>query len=78
MMHDYLPDEFARSRWLFVRDSQCLQVVRWCDLTVVVDGPCCSFGRYRFKDEQQVQTFQVALAEHLTERGWLLCLSTSS
>jgi hypothetical protein len=32
--------------------------------------------RYEFDDEQQLQMFQVSLAEQLSERGWLLRPST--
>jgi hypothetical protein len=68
-------DPFAPCRWVFVRQSQYIQVVRLCDLSVTIGGPRSALGRYHFDNEQQLETFQMALAEQLTERGWLLCLS---
>jgi hypothetical protein len=70
-------DSTAPCRWVFVKQSQCIQVVRLPDLSVAIDGLRQSQANYHFDTEQQFETFPVALAEHLTERGWLLLLSTS-
>jgi hypothetical protein len=70
-------EALAPCRWLFVRHGQYIQVVRLRGLSMAIDLARHSFGRYRFENEHQLETFQVALAEQLTERGWLLSLSTS-
>jgi len=62
---------------LFVRRSQFIQVIRLRHLSLAIGDPRQSFGSYRFENEQQLETFEVALAEQLTERGWRLFLSTS-
>jgi hypothetical protein len=62
---------------VFVRHSQCIQV-RARELSVTIEGPQQARDRYHFDSEQDLQSFQMTLAEHLSERGWLLCASTSS
>jgi hypothetical protein len=66
------------SCWVFVRKTQCIHVSRTRELSITVDGPRRSLASYEFDDEQQLQYFQMKLAEQLCERGWLLCMSASS
>ena len=63
--------------WVFVRHSQCIEV-RTCELSVTIDGPHRSRDRYHFDSERDLQSFQIALAEHLSERGWMLRASKFS
>jgi hypothetical protein len=63
--------------WVFIRHSQCIQVKTHA-LSVTIEGPHHVRDRYHFDSEQDLQTFQMTLAEQLSERGWLLCASTSS
>jgi hypothetical protein len=61
--------------WVFIRHSQCIQV-RVRQLSVTIEGPHRTRDRYQFDSQQDLQTFQMALAETLSEQGWLLCTST--
>jgi len=58
--------------WVFIRRSQCIQV-RARELSVTIEGPHRVRDWYHFNSEQDLQSFQMALAEQLSERGWLLC-----
>jgi hypothetical protein len=72
-----LQSECTSTCWVFVRHSQCIQV-RTRELSITVEGPHHSRQGYSFGSEQDLQSFQMTLAEQLSERGWLLCASKSS
>jgi hypothetical protein len=63
--------------WVFIRHSQCIQV-KARQLSLIIEGPHQASDQYRFDSEQDLQSFQMTLAEQLSERGWLLCASSSS
>jgi hypothetical protein len=67
----------ASTCWVFIRHSQCIHI-RARELSVTIEGPHRVCDRYHFASEQDLQTFQMALAEQLSERGWLLCPSKLS
>jgi hypothetical protein len=52
-------------------------VIRLHALSIAIDGPRQLLASYHFGDEHQLEAFQMGLTEQLTERGWLLCISTS-
>ncbi|HEU4689257.1 MAG TPA: hypothetical protein VFS23_12875 [Vicinamibacterales bacterium] len=71
-----LQSEHTSTCWVFVRHSECIQVSTR-ELSVTIDGPHRTHDRYHFDCERDLQSFQMTLAEQLTERGWLLCASKS-
>jgi hypothetical protein len=72
-----LQAEHTSTCWVFVRGSLCIQV--WTrELSVTIEGPHHARDRYDFDRERDLQSFQMTLAEQLSERGWLLCASKSS
>ena len=58
--------------WLFVKNDQSIWVVRPLAYTMIVSGPGRSGARHEFTNETEVESFQAALAERLTEAGWIL------
>ena len=60
------------SSWQFVRQTDRISVVRPDGLSLTVGGPHLSHTHFRFRDEDAVQAFQIALAETLTGSGWFL------
>ena len=60
------------SSWQFVRETDSISVVRPDVLSLTVGGLHLSHRQYRFRDEDAVQAFQIALAESLTGSGWFL------
>ncbi len=58
--------------WLFTKDDRSVWVVRTADLALVVSGPCRSRVRYEFASDDQMQRFQIGLAEQLAWAGWFL------
>jgi hypothetical protein len=63
--------------WVFIRHSECIRV-KARQLSLIIEGPQQASDQYRFDSEQDLQSFQMMLAEQLSERGWLLCASSSS
>jgi hypothetical protein len=70
-------EQITSTCWVFIRRSQCIQV-RARELSVTIEGPHHARDQYHFDSEQDWQDFQMTLAEQLSERGWLLCASTSA
>lgn len=63
----------APSSWLFVKDGQSIYIVRPPDTyEMIVCGPGTSGAEHEFHDEDELQTFQIQLAEKLSNQGWLL------
>ena len=63
----------APTSWLFVRDGQTVWIVRPPDgFVMIVSGPGRSGAHHEFRNEQELQDFQVMLAEQLSSQGWLL------
>jgi hypothetical protein len=63
----------APASWLFVKEGQSVWIVRPPDgYVMIVSGPGPSGARHEFRNEQELQEFQVMLAEQLTSVGWLL------
>jgi hypothetical protein len=57
--------------WLFVRDNQSIWIAR-TGLTMTVSGPGRSHVRCEFDGEDQLQQFQMGLAEQFARDGWVL------
>jgi len=63
----------APTSWLFIRDGQTVWIVRPPDgFEMIVSGPGPSGAHHEFRNEQELQDFQVMLAEQLTAQGWIL------
>lgn len=61
------------SSWLFVKNGQSVYIVRPPDtFEMVVCGPGKAGNRHTFRNETELQNFQVKLAEDLSSQGWLL------
>jgi hypothetical protein len=60
------------SSWLFVKGAESLRVVRPTATALCVDGPGRSRAQYTFDGEEQIQAYQVELAERLSAAGWVL------
>jgi hypothetical protein len=58
--------------WLFVNGSDSIWVERPVGRLMIVAGPGALRDEREFEDEESLQAYQVALAERLTETGWLL------
>jgi hypothetical protein len=59
--------------WLFVKDGQSVYIVRPPDsFEMMVCGPGKSGTVHEFRDEKELQDFQMHLAEELSGQGWLL------
>ena len=59
--------------WLFVKDGQSIYIVRPPDsFEMIVSGPGTAGAEHEFEGEQQLQQFQIELAEKLSGQGWLL------
>jgi hypothetical protein len=59
--------------WLFVKDNQSVWIVRPPDgFVMIVSGPGQAAGHHEFRNEKELQDFQVTLAEDLSRQGWLL------
>ena len=58
--------------WLFVKDSQSIWIERPRERLMVVAGPGTQREEREFGDEEALQAYQIDLAEHLTDAGWLL------
>jgi hypothetical protein len=58
--------------WLFVRGDQSIWVVRPHGYSMIVSGPGTEGRRHDFKGEDDLQAFQIEMAEELTGSGWIL------
>ncbi len=59
--------------WLFVKDGQSVFIMRPPDsFEMLVCGPGKSGTHHEFRNERELQDFQVRLAEDLSTQGWLL------
>lgn len=58
--------------WLFVRGSESIWIERPFGTYLIVAGPGHRRQERTFINENQLQRFQIALAEDLTEKGWFL------
>ena len=58
--------------WLFVKGDQSIWVVRPHGFSMIVSGPGAASGRHDFESDEQVQQFQIQMAEELTAGGWML------
>jgi hypothetical protein len=58
--------------WLFVRDDQSIWVVRPHGYSMIVSGPGSEGRRHDFTGEDDLQAFQIEMAEELTGSGWIL------
>jgi hypothetical protein len=64
--------DLARCRWLFVKADKRVVVCLDGRLRMVVSGPVTPDARYNFDNDQEMERFQMALAEQLTQKGWVL------
>ncbi len=59
--------------WLFVKDGQSVFIMRPPEsFEMLVCGPGKSGTHHEFRNEKELQDFQVRLAEDLSTQGWLL------
>jgi hypothetical protein len=59
--------------WLFVKDGQSIYIVRPPDsFEMLVSGPGTAGALHEFGNEDELQAFQIELAEKLSGQGWLL------
>jgi hypothetical protein len=58
--------------WLFVRGPESIRIVRPRGFALIVKGPGHAQQRSDFRDEDELQQFQVSIAERLSEQGWIL------
>jgi hypothetical protein len=58
--------------WLFIRGQESVWVERPHGFTLIVAGPGPAREEHEFRHEQQLEAYQVALAERLTSGGWFL------
>ncbi len=59
--------------WLFVKDGQSIYIVRPPDsFEMLVSGPGTAGALHEFRNEDELQAFQIELAERLSGQGWLL------
>lgn len=58
--------------WLFVRGAESIRVVRPTDQSLLVLGPGPLRDVRDFRSDADVEAFQMALAERLSELGWVL------
>lgn len=63
----------APTSWLFVKDGQSIYIVRPPDTyDMIVSGPGRGGSVHEFDGENDLQRFQIDLAEKLSGQGWLL------
>lgn len=62
----------APATWLFRREDETIWIVRPEAYLLLMFGPGSVRKQYRFGGEDEMQSFQVALAENLTSTGWVL------
>ena len=58
--------------WLFLKGSDSIWVERPHGRSMLVAGPGAIRDQRDFEDDAALEAYQVALAERLTESGWLL------
>ena len=61
-----------RGSWLFVRGPESIRVLRPHDHAIIVLGPGAERDVHEFRNEAEIQTFQVSVAEKLSAAGWML------
>ena len=62
----------APATWLFRKEHETIWIVRPEAYLLLLFGPGSVRKQYRFGGESEMQVFQVALAENLASRGWVL------
>jgi hypothetical protein len=60
------------SSWLFVNGDQSIHIARPDGRALIIRGPGTTRQRRDFHDEEALQRYQIAMAEQLAERGWML------
>jgi hypothetical protein len=60
------------SSWLFVRGGESIRIVRPNGCVLIINGPGAAQERHDFGDEDEVQAYQMSIAEELAAVGWLL------
>jgi len=58
--------------WLFIKGSESIWVERPHGRLMIVAGPGAARDVQEFKDDRDLESFQVDLAERLTGDGWFL------
>jgi hypothetical protein len=58
--------------WLFIRGSESIWIERLPGYTVIIAGPGHRRQQRRFFTEEQLQRFQIRLAEKLAGQRWFL------
>jgi len=58
--------------WLFIRGSESIWIERLAGNTVIIAGPGHRRQQRRFFSEEQLQRFQMRLAEKLAGQRWFL------
>jgi hypothetical protein len=58
--------------WDFMKGQSNIRVVRRQGRALVITSPGVLSEHYQFGDEAAMQSYQIQLAEQLTETGWLL------
>jgi hypothetical protein len=66
-------DLMSLASWLFLKESQTIWVERPYGTTLVVAGPGKNAREQReFRDEAEMDQFQMDLAQRLAAEGWFL------
>jgi hypothetical protein len=58
--------------WLFIRGSESIWIERPFGFTLIIAGPGSRSEQRDFRDDKELDAFQVALAERLAAEGWFL------
>ena len=58
--------------WLFVKGNDSIRIVRPEGFGLIVLGPGPLRHVHDFKDEAEMQAYQMSVAEELSEQGWML------
>jgi hypothetical protein len=58
--------------WLFIRGSESIWIERLAGYTLIIAGPGHRRQQRRFFTEEQLQRFQMRLAEKLAGQRWFL------
>ncbi len=58
--------------WLFVKGNESIWIVRPHGFSMIVSGPGAAGARHDFDNDDDLQKFQIEIAETLTNGGWLL------
>jgi hypothetical protein len=58
--------------WLFIRNEESIWIERPYGHSLIVTGPGMSRAQRDFRDEAELEAYQVEVAERLAAGGWFL------